>query len=229
MDAGNKEAFLLDFTYNTNAIEQSSLTREQVGKIISIMYGRSPNFKKAASLVPEASINDVREAIGLYGTITDIVSNFSRITLTLDTLLAWHERVFAYTKPFAGQFRKIGEEVYVGEHKGVSSLEIHAKLLLLLEDYYKRWSSHKENPRIELASWLHCEFEMIHPFRDGNGRIGRLLFEYALLANGQQPINITYANRQDYYGAIRWYEQHNKNTAMFIDYLKGEPKYSIGE
>ncbi len=52
------------------------------------------------------------------------------------------------------------------------------------------------------AAWLHGQFTLIHPFRDGNGRTGRMLQDYVLLRRGMLPIGIPPSHRDDYYNAL---------------------------
>ena len=71
--------------------------------------------------------------------------------------------------------------------------------------------------RIAIA---HYQFEAIHPFRDGNGRVGRILLNNILLKNGLPPISIDLKNRSEYYQSLQEYEK-NHNIKPTIDlYIK---------
>ena len=85
-------------------------------------------------------------------------------------------------------------------------------------DYYK----HKEKyPALVLASVVHNQFENIHPFRDGNGRVGRLLLNYVLLRSNLPPINISLRNRKEYYESLRKYDKEHNIRPMIELILKG--------
>jgi len=57
---------------------------------------------------------------------------------------------------------------------------------------------------------LHLVFENIHPFVDGNGRIGRVLNNYLLIREGFVPINIKFIDRKSYYEAFREFDEKAK-------------------
>jgi len=61
----------------------------------------------------------------------------------------------------------------------------------------------KDRPVIEMAAYLHHRFVAIHPFIDGNGRVGRLLGNLYLIENGYPPVVLDQKNRQQYYRALR--------------------------
>jgi len=74
-----------------------------------------------------------------------------------------------------------------------------------------------------LAAVVHNQFENIHPFRDGNGRVGRLLLNNILTKNGLPPVNIELKHRLDYYHTLQEYEK-NKDIKPTIEFLIKEYK-----
>jgi Fic family protein len=75
---------------------------------------------------------------------------------------------------------------------------------------------------VVVAAYFHHVFESIHPFRDGNGRVGRLLLNFILRKNSLPMINIKYKNRNKYYTAL---EAGNKGdlklmSDLIIEYLE---------
>ena len=72
-----------------------------------------------------------------------------------------------------------------------------------------------------MAAVVHNQFETIHPFQDGNGRVGRLLLINALIKHGLPPLNIELKNRKQYYEALREY-QTNGNLRPMLDLMLKE-------
>jgi len=86
-----------------------------------------------------------------------------------------------------------------------------------------RWYSDngKRYPPFVLAAVVHNQFETIHPFQDGNGRVGRLLLINILIKHGLPPLNIELENRKEYYEALRKY-QTNGNLRPTLDLMLKE-------
>lgn len=69
------------------------------------------------------------------------------------------------------------------------------------------------------ATYFHAKFENIHPFSDGNGRVGRLLMNYILLIHNHPPITIYEEDRKDYYKALEKFDEELELNSL-IDFLK---------
>ena len=132
-----------------------------------------------------------------------------------------HKIIFENSKAYAGQLRQKGIEVVVRDrlgqivHEGAPAEKVQELLKELVEWYNK---CKKKYPPILLASVVHNQFENIHPFQDGNGRIGRLLLNYVLLQHKCPPINILLRDRGKYYTCLQEYDRKNdiKSTLKFL-------------
>ena len=71
------------------------------------------------------------------------------------------------------------------------------------------------------AAYFHAKFENIHPFSDGNGRVGRLLMNYILLIHNHPPITIYEEDRKDYYDALEKFDEELELNRL-IDFLKSQ-------
>ncbi len=189
------QEFTKRFSYNTNAIEGSTLTLSDVDRV---MKGEK---------LPEKDKNDVAEAEGVAEAIELIKK--TKIAISLKLLKEIHYIVFKNTKPFAGQFRKKGIEVVIQDrfgnivHRGAPSEQVEFLLKELIKWYEK--NKNEYNP-ILLAAVVHNQFENIHPFQDGNGRVGRILLNNILLKHNMPPVDIEFENRQVYYLALQAYQ-----------------------
>lgn len=196
------------FTYDTNAIEGSTVTISEVGDILE------------RSKWPEKRTKwEISETYGVAKAVKYIRKTREHISLNLIKQL--HKIVFENSKPFAGNFRERGTEVAVVDalgnivHKGASSSQI-TKLLNELIKWYKK--NKNKYPSLVLAAVIHNHFETVHPFRDGNGRIGRLLLNNILLKHNMPPVNIELKNRREYYAALQEY-QKNRNIRPMIELI----------
>jgi len=135
--------------------------------------------------------------------------------VTLDLMRELHRISFRESwliggKGAAGEFRPEGVEVGLYDsvtgrlvHRGAPSRQVVPGLEGLVGWYEQR---RHEYPAIALAATVHNRFEMIHPFRDGNGRVGRLLLNNVLMKNGLPPVDIRVESRGEYYSALKRYE-----------------------
>jgi len=205
--------FTQAFTYDTNAIEGSTVTASEVEGILRKNEWPDNRTK-----------GEVSETYGVSEAISYIRKTGENVSLSLMRKL--HEIVFKNSKPFAGNFRAKGIEVAVVDasggiaHKGAPSAEV-AKLLKEIVRWYNK--NKRKCPPIVLAVVVHNQFENIHPFQDGNGRVGRLLLNNILLKHNLPPINIELKNRKEYYNALQEY-QKNRNIRPTIDLILKEYK-----
>jgi len=183
------------FTYNTNAIEGSKLNQKEVNELLG------------EDKWPEKSKEDIAEAYGVDEAIDFIKKTKEHISVSL--IKEIHKIVFKNSKSFAGKFRKKGEEVVVMDsqrnvvHEGAPQARVMYLLKELIDWYEKKKTKY---PALILGAVVHNQFENIHPFRDGNGRVGRILLNNIMLKHGLHPINIDFKNREEYYASLQTYE-----------------------
>ncbi len=204
----NPKRFTEDFVYHTNAIEGSTVESQEVKEILE-------DHKPAENTDEQETLN-VAKAV-------DFIRN-TKDEISLDLILKLHEICFEGTKHFAGKFRTV--EVVVrnvqGEivHRGIPVSQLQEALDDLVSWYIKNKS--KVKPLV-LAAIMHNQFEHIHPFQDGNGRVGRLLINLILLKHKYPPINIRLENRREYYKSLNEYS-NNKDIKPTLKLLIKEYK-----
>jgi Fic family protein len=186
------------FTYNTNAIEGSTITLEETRQILE------------DKIAPNKPLRDIRETESHAKVFLEMLKTTEKISKKL--LLKWHKDIFGETKPdIAGRFRNYLVRVGIYIAPDWQDLEKLMEQLIKFVNESKLNGS-KLNP-VELAARAHYRFEKIHPFGDGNGRIGRLVMNY-ILWNSDYPILITeYKNRKSYYNALQ------RNEEGFVSYF----------
>ena len=100
-------------------------------------------------------------------------------------------------------------------HAGVPKEELND----YLEDFIEWYNENKTKFKpLALSAIMHNQFEHIHPFQDGNGRVGRLLLNFILLKNNYPPINIMLEDRAEYYHTLQKYSKEDdiRSTLKFL-------------
>lgn len=185
----------IDLTYNSNHIEGSRLTHDQTRYI----------FETNTIGITAESINvdDIIETNNHFRCIDFIIDHAEeRLTegfikglhqlLKNGTSDSWHEW-FA-----VGEYKRLPNEV--GGNETTPPEKVHREMQVLLKVY-----NAKNEKTLEEILDLHHQFECIHPFQDGNGRVGRLILFKECLANGHVPFIITDELKMFYYrGLQQW-------------------------
>jgi len=157
------------------------------------------------------SQREIFEAKNLARVVTYIDTKAKEQEISLDLILFLHKMLIANIRDeIAGRWRGPTEWVRVGSHIAPDPKEVVGRLEKMLAEYHA--SSH-ENV-IKRIARLHLTFEYTHPFVDGNGRIGRVLNNFALIREGYVPINIKFIDRQLYYEAFHEFQQSGGSKIM---------------
>lgn len=194
------EAEIAEQVYNSNAIENSTLTLEETEKILlQIDLDRFINER------------EIFEAKNLARVVSYIEKKSKEKELDLEMILLLHKMLISNIRDdIAGRFRKDNEYVRVGNHIAPSPKEVESRLMKMLAEY----NALGHESIVKRVARLHLSFEYIHPFIDGNGRIGRVLNNYLLLREGFVPINIKFIDRKKYYEAFREFDLNNRTDIM---------------
>lgn len=181
-----------EMVYNSNAIENSTLTLEDTEKILL-----------GGSLDRKVSIREVYEAKNL-AKLTETLLEKNKSLLTIKLILSSHKTLLSnIDDTIAGRFRRGKEWVRVGNHLGANPRFVHTLMQELVDNY----NQHKINYFLDAVAHFHAEFETIHPFVDGNGRIGRVLINLQLMNAGFPPIIIQNKSKQtEYYPLFTRYQ-----------------------
>lgn len=194
------ETEIAEQVYNSNAIENSTLTLEETEKILLQI-----------DLDRFITEREIFEAKNLARVVEYINKKNKELDLNLDTILFFHKMLLSNIRDdVAGRWRIDNEYVKVGNHIAPPPGEVVERLEKMITDY--NISIHESI--IKRIARLHLTFEYTHPFIDGNGRIGRVLNNYLLIKEGYVPINIKFIDRKKYYNAFKEFDLKGKTTIM---------------
>ena len=197
------EAELPESVYNSNAIENSTLSISETEKILLDM--------EVSRNVSVREIFEAKNLATVFGYIKEKVKNNN---INKELILLLHKMLISnINEDIAGRFRKQNEYVRVGTHIAPAPEHIESMMDSLLSDY----STYTEEYFIDRIAKFHLEFETIHPFCDGNGRIGRVLINYQLMQHGFPPIIIRDKEKSFYYKSFGEYRNSNKKNISGLD------------
>jgi len=131
--------------------------------------------------------------------------------LSKDLVLLLHKMLIAnINDDIAGRFRKAGEYVRVGTHVAPTPEHLERMVEAALVEY----SSNHSLYFLDKIAKFHLDFETIHPFCDGNGRIGRVLINFQLLQLGFPTVIVRDKEKQVYYNSFQEYRDSKNAKAM---------------
>ena len=179
--------FAKEFIFNSNNIEGSKIPPERVREIIDTGDTRYNNR------------NEVKEVKNSILALEYLQKSFKFNLNSIKRLyhILTKELFMEGNMPYPKGFKK--EEVIVGNSKTTPPEKV-AEELTNLVNWYKN-NKNKIHPLI-LAFEFHKRYELIHPFRDGNGRTGRLIMNKILMSAGYSPMIVYKENKISYFNAL---------------------------
>ena len=200
-----KKQIAIAFTYNSNAIEGSTITLDEARELVE------------HQIAPNKPLKDIKETENHVKVFLKILRKREMFNQKL--ILKLHKDIFLNTKPdMAGKLRDY--IVKVGDYRAPDWQEVPD----LMKELIKFYQKNKNMNPVELAARLHYKFEKIHPFGDGNGRVGRIIMNFILWSKNYPMIIIEYKKRKSYYNALK--KDENKFFNYFARrYLSIHKKY----
>lgn len=186
--------------YNSNAIENSTLTLKETEKILLNM-----------EVSRDVSLREVFEAKNLEQVMSYIKIRSKESEINKEMILFFHKMLLNnINNDIAGRFRRSGEYVRVGSHIAPAPEHIESMIHSLIMDYLNDLSGYF----IEKIAKFHLGFETIHPFNDGNGRIGRVIICYQLQRLGMPMIIIRDKEKNKYYDSFSEFRDKKSTKTM---------------
>jgi len=196
------EDFMIDYTYNSNAIEGSTLTLEETALVL-----------KEDVTISGKPLKHHLEAIGhrdAYYYVEDLVKNM--VPVSEKVIKDIHSLVLIDRQMDKGVYRSV--PVRVGSFHPCQPYEVPIQMERLMLDYEREM---KKLHVVVRAAVFHLRFETVHPFIDGNGRVGRLLLNLELMKEGYPPVNVKFTDRTKYYDCFDHYRKNNNDASKMTE------------
>jgi Fic family protein len=216
------ESELPESVFNSNAIENSTLTLKETERILLEM-----------EVSRNVSVREVFEAKNLARVMEYTRSKAQATELSMEMILLLHKMLISnINDAIAGRLRTKGEYVRVGTHIAPAPEHVERMMETILLEF----AADHNNYFADKIAKFHLDFETVHPFCDGNGRMGRVLINFQLMRAGFPCIIIRDKEKRIYYASFNEYRD-SKNTKTMekivtlalteslhkrITYLRGE-------
>ena len=194
-----REEFLIEYTYNSNAIEGNTLTLQETALVLE------------GVTIDKKPLKDHLEAVGhrdafLY--VLELVRNKTPISEFIIKQI--HTLVLMDRPEDRGVYRRIPVRIMGAFHEPTDPILVPEQMEALVKEF----AANKKMHPIEKAALFHLKFEGIHPFVDGNGRTGRLILNLMLMQAGYPPVNVKYSDRKRYYEAFDTFYRDNSSLEL---------------
>ena len=208
------EVLKYDFIYHSNKIEGSTFTTEALQLLIE------KNIVKGTH-----TLDDIQSTINSFYTFDLVVDSLGK-ELTLSMIKEWHGslmyRTSLYDINLSGVFKQFPNKIIGADFDTCSPLEVEYNMGVLLNNYY----SLKEVALKDILKF-HLEFERIHPFQDGNGRIGRFIYLKQILEN---KLELKYMNGEtsdEYKNSLKL--SSSEDISPLLKYIESQENFMVKE
>lgn len=194
-----RDEFLIEYTYNSNAIEGNTLTLQETALVLE------------GVTIDKKPLKDHLEAVGhrdafLY--VQDLVKN--NVPFSESIIKQIHTLLLMDRPNDRGVYRRIPIRIMGTYHVPPDPILVPEQMRNLVAEF----AGNKKLHPIERAVLFHLKFEGIHPFVDGNARTGRLILNLMLMQAGYPPVIISVADLGNYRNAFNTYQQFGNKDEM---------------
>lgn len=206
------EMLKYDFIYHSNKIEGSTFTTEALQLLFekNIVQGTH-------------TLDDVQETVNSFYTFDMVIDSLDK-ELTLSMIKEWHGslmfRTRLYDMGLSGVLKKYQNKILGADFDTASPLEVEDKLNRLIDSF-----NSLENIKLDDIARFYLEFELIHPFQDGNGRIGRFIYLKQVLDNRLPLKYMNGESAEEYKKALG--ESSIENIKSLVVYIENQKDFII--
>lgn len=201
-----QDELLLEHTYNSTSIEGTTFNKRETEAVI---------FSKA--VIPDKSLVEHLEVTNHAAALRRILNKRSVGPLTEGFIKDLHKELLHGVRGDGGQYSK--------HQRAIRGVQIHLThpddIPEEIGQLLRTWKK-MPNKTIKEISDFHVQFELIHPFGDGNGRIGRLLMVVQCLQQGYPPVVIENSRKGEYYDVLEYAQR--RSVAPFVLFVVDEMK-----
>lgn len=198
-----QDYYRIGLTWTSNALEGNSLTESETKVLLEdgLTVGGKP-------------LRDVFEAVGHAKAYDFIFSVFQGRRIDEQTVLKIHELFYQNIEPeYAGRYRDVRVLITGSRYPVAAPEKIQREMDQLFEWIQRKREGYHP---VEFAAQLHKRFVFIHPFKDGNGRVARLLMNLALIQDGYLPAVVPPILRRDYVSLL---ERAHRDDGDFMEFI----------
>lgn len=197
-----RDQFVLILTYTSNSIEGSTLTEAETAAVL---------FQNVA--LPDKTLTEQLEAKNHQAALLYLFAHLSaKKSVNEELILKLHGMLMNGIRQDAGVYRRHGVRIVGADVPTANHLKVAELMEALVAEFLRG-----KDALMHVAS-IHARFEQIHPFSDGNGRIGRLLMHAMLLQKNLPPVVIRPEKKRLYYTYLNT-AQKKGDTTLLQDFL----------
>lgn len=193
-----RDEFLVEFTYNSNAIEGNTLTLQETALALE------------GVTIDQKPLKDHFEAIGHRDAFLYVCSLVSeKVAISEWIIKDVHSLVLMDRPDDKGVYRRMPVKIMGAVHEPPQPYLVPVQMERLIERF-----SEGRRHILEACALFHLDFEGIHPFIDGNGRTGRLILNLMLMQAGYPPVDVKFTDRKNYYACFDSYYSDGDASPM---------------
>ena len=205
----------IDFAYNTNHIEGSTITKDETTSI----YDTGTIIADKDQVIVVKDVTEIKNHFTLFKYMLDTLEDeLSENMIKKYHLILKRGTVDEDSNIVIGDYKRLKN--FVSDIETSLPQDVPKDIKELLD-----WYNSKENKKIEDIIEFHVRFETIHPFQDGNGRVGRMIMFRECLVNNIMPFYIEERNKPFYIKGLNEYQKHGQKTRLIDTCLNSQDNY----